>query len=187
MFKEPVRILLMEDDAGLAHLCRKALERAGYAVDLAADGEEGLAMYNAARYDVVALDHAMPVYDGLEVIRRLSARGPLPPIVMVTGAGNERTAVEAMKLGAYDYVVKDTEAVYLDLLPAVIDQAIRRRYVEEHARLAAKVFESAAEGIVVPRGIGGSTSSEALYSARMVPAWQDSRRERQIQPTLASS
>ena len=149
MLKERVRILLMEDDAGLAHLCRKALERAGYAVDVAADGEEGLAMYDAALHDVVALDHAMPVYDGLEVIRRLSARGPLPPIVMVTGAGNERTAVEAMKLGAYDYVVKDAEAVYLDLLPAVIDQAIRRQRVEEHVRLAAKVFESAAEGIVV--------------------------------------
>ena len=131
MLKERVRILLMEDDAGMAHLCRKALERAGYTVDLAADGEQGLAMYNPDLYDVVAMDHAMPVYDGLEVIRRLSARGPLPPIVMVTGAGNERTAVEAMKLGAYDYVVKDAEAVYLDLLPAVIDQAIRRKYVEE--------------------------------------------------------
>jgi len=149
MSKERVHILLMEDDAGLAHLCRKALERAGYAVDVAADGEQGLAMYNPALHDVVALDHAMPVYDGLEVIRRLSARGPLPPIVMVTGAGDERTAVEAMKLGAYDYVVKDADTVYLDLLPTVIDQAIRRQCVEEHARLAAKVFESAAEGIVV--------------------------------------
>ena len=154
MLKEHVRILLMEDDAGMAHLCRKALERAGHTVDVAADGEQGLAMYNPDLHDVVALDHVMPVYDGLEVIRRLSARGPLPPIVMVTGAGNERTAVEAMKLGAYDYVVKDTEAVYLDLLPAVIAQAIRRQYAEERVRLAAKVFENAAEGIVVtdPRG-----------------------------------
>ncbi len=149
MLNERVRILVMEDDAGLARLCRKALERAGYTVDVAADGEAGLAMYNPEMHDVVTLDHAMPVYDGLEVIRRLSARGPLPPIVMVTGAGNERTAVEAMKLGAYDYVVKDAEAVYLDLLPAVIAQAIGRRFVEEHARLAAKVFESAAEGIVI--------------------------------------
>jgi len=99
MLKDRVHVLLMEDDAGLAHLCRKALERAGYAVDLAADGEEGLNRYDAALHDVVALDHAMPVYDGLEVIRRLSERGPLPPIVMVTGTGNERTAVEAMKLG----------------------------------------------------------------------------------------
>ena len=57
MSKEHVRILLMEDDAGLAHLCRKALERAGYTVDVAADGEEGLAMYDAALHDVVALDH----------------------------------------------------------------------------------------------------------------------------------
>ena len=165
MLEEGVRILLMEDDAGLARLCRKTLERAGYVVDVAADGEEGLAMYNAALHDVVALDQVMPVYDGLEVIRRLSALGPLPPIVMVTGAGSERTAVEAMKLGAYDYVIKDAEAVYLDLLPAVIDQAIRRQRVEERVRLAAKVFESAAEGIVVADPRGGIVSINQAFTA----------------------
>ena len=99
MSKEPVRILLMEDDAGQAHLFRKSMERAGYAVDHAPDGEQGLAMYDPAGYDLVATDHAMPVYDGLEVIRRLALRGPLPPIIMVTGTGNERVEVEAMKLG----------------------------------------------------------------------------------------
>jgi diguanylate cyclase (GGDEF)-like protein/PAS domain S-box-containing protein len=149
MPKGPLRILLMEDDAGLARLCQKSLEKAGHVVDHAADGEQGLVLCEKNAYDLLAVDHVMPVYDGLEVIRRLALRGPLPPIIMITGAGNERIAVEAMKLGAYDYVVKDTEAVYLDLLPAVIDRAIRQRRVEEHFRLAAKVFESAAEGIVI--------------------------------------
>jgi diguanylate cyclase (GGDEF)-like protein/PAS domain S-box-containing protein len=149
MRKGLVHILLMEDDAGLARLCLTRLKRAGYAVDYASDGEEGLAKYDAGAYDVVLLDHVMPVYDGLEVIRRLASRGPLPPLVMVTGAGDEQIAVEAMRLGAHDYLVKDAEGGYLDLLPTVIERALRQQSVEEHMRLAAKVFESVAEGILI--------------------------------------
>jgi diguanylate cyclase (GGDEF)-like protein/PAS domain S-box-containing protein len=155
----------MEDDAGLAHLCRKALERAGYAVDLATDGEQGLAMYDSALHDVVAMDHVMPVYDGLEVIRRLSARGPLPPIVMVTGAGNERVAVEAMKLGAYDYLVKDVDGYYLQLLPAVIEQALRRRSEDERMRLAATILANTSEGILVADAQGQITSVNPAFTA----------------------
>lgn len=165
MSKEPVRILLMEDDAGAARLCRRALERAGYVVDHASDGQQGLAMYDAGSYDVLTLDHAMPVYDGLEVIRRLASRGFLPPIVMVTGAGDERTAVEAMKLGVYDYVVKDVDGGYLDLLPAVIERALQRRRVEERVRLAAKVFESAAEGIMVTDAQGQIVSVNPAFTS----------------------
>ena len=147
--ERPLRILLMEDDMGLAHLCRTRLERSGYVVDHAPDGEQGLAMHEAGAYDVVLLDHAMPIYDGLEVICRLASQGPLPPIVMITGSGNEQVAVEAMRLGARDYIVKDTECGYLDLLPTVIERALSQHHAEEYTRLAAKVFESVSEGILV--------------------------------------
>lgn len=73
---EPVHILLMEDDPGLARLFKKKLERGGCLVDLAGDGEEGLAMYAAGAYDVVAVDHDMPIQDGLEVIRILASQNP---------------------------------------------------------------------------------------------------------------
>ena len=145
----PLRILLMEDDMGLAHLCRTRLERSGYVVDHAPDGEQGLAMYEAGDYDAVLLDHTMPVYDGLEVICRLAARGPLPPVVMVTGSGNEQVAVEALRLGARDYIVKDVDCGYLDLLPTVIGRALHRHRAEEYTRLAAKVFENVSEGILI--------------------------------------
>ena len=62
----------------------------------------------------------MPGLDGLQVLEQLAARGTFPPTIMLTGTGNERVAVEALKLGASDYVVKDIDGVYLDLLPAVI-------------------------------------------------------------------
>jgi two-component system sensor histidine kinase/response regulator len=128
------RILYMEDDAGLARLLQKRLEREGYTVSLARDGQEGLAMCEAAAYDLVAVDQNMPIYDGLEVIRRLALQGPLPPLIMVTGTGNEQIAVEAMKIGAHDYIVKDVEGGYLDLLPAVIEQVIGQHRLAEAKR-----------------------------------------------------
>jgi len=133
---KPVRILYMEDDSGLARLFQKKLERAGYVVDIARDGEEGLVMYNAGTYDVVATDQAMPVHNGLEVIRLLASQGPLPPTIMVTGTGSEQIAVEAMKLGASDYIVKDVDGGYLDLLPAVIERVLQQQRLLEEKQQA---------------------------------------------------
>jgi two-component system sensor histidine kinase/response regulator len=125
-------ILYMEDDAGLARLLQKSLGRVGYSVDIARNGEEGLTMYRADQYDVVVLDQNMPIYNGLDVIHCLAAQGPLPPIIMVTGAGNEKIAVQALKAGAGDYIVKDVEGGFLELLPAVIEQVLyQHRLVKE--------------------------------------------------------
>jgi len=132
----PVRVLCMEDDTGLARLLKKRLEREGYSVAIARDGGEGLSMYAAAPYDVVAVDQNMPVHDGLEVIRILASRWPLPPVIMITGAGNEKIAVEALKMGARDYIVKDVEGGYLDLLPPVIDWVVYQHRLAEEKRQA---------------------------------------------------
>lgn len=123
---ESMRILYMEDDVGLACLFKKKLERAGYAVDIAPDGEIGLTMYKADHYDVVAIDQNMPIYDGLEIIRQLTTWGSPPPLIMITGSGNEQIAIEAMKLGASDYIVKDVDGRYLELLPTVIEQVLAK-------------------------------------------------------------
>jgi len=122
----------MEDDVAAARLLQKRLERVGYVVDVARDGEEGLALYAAGSYDVVAVDQNMPVCDGLEVIRILASRGPLPPTIIVTGAGDEETAVEAMKMGVSDYIVKDVDGGYMELLPSVVERVLyQKRLVEE--------------------------------------------------------
>jgi len=136
----------MEDDAGLARLLKKRLEREGYSVAIARDGGEGLSMYAATSYDVVAVDQNMPVHDGLEVIRILAAGGPLPPVIMITGAGNEKIAVESLKMGARDYIVKDVEGGYLDLLPTVIDRVIyQHRLTEEKQQADEALRQYAAE------------------------------------------
>lgn len=131
-----IRILYMEDDPGIARLAQRHLRRAGYVVDTAPDGVTGLELYADHRYDVVAVDQHMPRLAGLDVIRALAEHTPPPTIIMVTGTGDEQTAVEAMKLGASDYLVKDPEGGYLDLLPVVIERALRQRQMADQKQQA---------------------------------------------------
>ncbi len=131
----PVHVLYMEDDVGLAMLFQRSLKAAGYSVDLAADGDKGLAMFEAGSYDVVVVDQKMPGMNGLDVIKHLSEQRKLPPTIMLTGAGSETVAVEAMKMGAGDYIIKDAEGGYLKLMPSLIDRVLRHhRLVEEKQR-----------------------------------------------------
>lgn len=142
---ESIRILYMEDDPATARLFQRKLEREGYVVDLACDGEEGLTMYEAASYDVLAVDQSMPNLDGLAVIRALASQKPFPPLIVVTASGDARAAVEAMKLGASDYIIKDVDGVYLDLLPAVIEQVLHQHNLtEERERLIVELQKALA-------------------------------------------
>jgi len=145
MNEAAIRILYMEDDPGLARLVQKRLGRAGYETVVAEDGEKGVAMYSGTRFDVLIVDQNMPVYSGLQVLQVLGESDELPPTIMLTGAGSEETAVEAMKLGASDYVVKDAGGSYLDLLPPVIERILKeRRLVEERQRAEEALRESEA-------------------------------------------
>jgi diguanylate cyclase (GGDEF)-like protein/PAS domain S-box-containing protein len=136
-------LLYMEDDPSLSLLLKKRFERRGYRVDIAADGEEGLRMAGASQYDVLLVDYNMPYCGGIDVIRALASKGKLTPTIMVTGEGNEEVAVEALKLGAADYVVKDMELKYLELLPVIVDQVLyKQQLINESRRMEEAVRES---------------------------------------------
>ena len=137
----PLRILYMEDDAGTARLLQKRLQRLGYQVDIAPDGEAGLDAYCDGCYDALVIDQSMPGLDGLGVIQELAKTDNLLPTIMVTGAGDEAVAVEAMKAGANDYIVKDVNGVYLDLLPTVLEQALQQHQMAAEKRRADEVRE----------------------------------------------
>ncbi len=138
---DKVHILYMEDNEGIARLLQKRLERVGFTIDLAPDGEAGLEMSAQQSYDMIIVDYNMPGLNGLQVIQRLSERTPMPPTIMLTGTGNEQIAVEALKYGAYDYVVKDIDAVYLDLLPTVVEQGLQTNRLLREKRLAEEKLE----------------------------------------------
>lgn len=140
---EPIHILCMEDDPGVARLVQKTLNRAGYAVDIARNGQEGLNMNDAGAYGLLIVDQSMPVLEGLEVLRKLSLRESTAPAIMITGHGDEHLAVEAMKLGARDYIVKDVSGNFLELLPTVVRRVLQQqRLLEEKQQAEAALKES---------------------------------------------
>ena len=142
---EPMRVLYMEDDPALARLVQKRLKRMGYETDTAENGQQGVARYRSGKYDVLIVDQNMPIFSGLKVLEVLCDAGELPPTIMLTGTGSEQTAVDAMKLGANDYVVKDAAGGFLDLLPLVIERILKeRRLVEEHRRAEEALRENEA-------------------------------------------
>ena len=141
MAEQPVHILVIDDDAGQARLAQRTLERAGYTVAVAHDGDTGLALSATGVYDVLMVDHQMPGKEGLEVLRTLALRGALPPTIMVTGNGDEAIAVEAMKLGASDYLVKDAYGRYLTLLPTIVARVLDQQRLEAEKRQAEEALQ----------------------------------------------
>ncbi len=101
-----VRTLLVEDEPNMVRTLAKILERRGHRVDSAANGEEALRLLERETYDLVITDLNMPVMDGMQLLREMRARGLQPATLVLTGHGTIQSAVEAMKLGAGDYLIK---------------------------------------------------------------------------------
>ncbi|NLH82853.1 MAG: response regulator [Phyllobacteriaceae bacterium] len=119
-------VLHVEDDPALATLVRKALSRRGHTVVHVTTGDAALARIEAGDVDVIALDHTLAGETGLDILARVGPRDRRPPIVYVTGSADAHLAVEALKSGADDYVIKDVSGEFYDLLVAALEQAIER-------------------------------------------------------------
>lgn len=100
------RILIVEDDESISLGLRMNLEAEGYEVELAADGDEGLARAASAGVDLVILDVMLPKVNGFEVVRRLRAKHATVPVVMLSARGAEMDKVMGLELGAEDYITK---------------------------------------------------------------------------------
>ncbi|MEP6758520.1 MAG: response regulator transcription factor [Actinomycetota bacterium] len=105
MAEPTARILLVEDEPSLAETVRYALEREGFGVTVARDGQEALDRFGAETPDLVILDLMLPAVSGLDVCRRIRATSTVP-IVMVTAKDSEADKVAGLELGADDYVTK---------------------------------------------------------------------------------
>src|SRR5690242_10365745 len=117
-------ILLIEDDPSAASALRRVLEGDGYNVEVVSRGDEGLRIAAQNSYDVVLTDLKLPGLTGLELIQQLHVNKPRLPIILMTAHGTTETAIEATKLGAYDYLLKPFEMEeLLDLLARAIESS----------------------------------------------------------------
>ncbi|MBN1383323.1 MAG: response regulator [Elusimicrobia bacterium] len=127
------RILVIDDEKPILEFCRKILRKNGYDVEIAEGGEEGLKKVKDDTFDLIILDWHMPNVNGIEVLRNVKKDYPKVEVIMMTAYGTIASAVEAMKAGAYDYLVKPFEIT--DLISVVQRCLEKRRLKEEVEKL----------------------------------------------------
>ncbi len=127
-----MRVLLVEDSKRLRTTVGVALRRSGYAVDAAADGEEGLWLAESNAYDVIVLDIMLPKLDGLSLLQRLRDQGKPTHVLLLTARDTVADRVHGLRLGADDYLVKPFA---LDELLARVEALCRRAYGSKQPRL----------------------------------------------------
>ncbi len=120
------RVLVVDDEEIVRNPLQRVLKEAGYDVVTAANGQEALDKMPQLRIELVLLDIKMPDMSGMEVLRQLTTNWPETGVVMVTAVADAQTAVEAMKLGAYDYITKPFSR---DDVVLTVQRAIERRYL----------------------------------------------------------
>ena len=143
---ERTTVLVIDDDPGIREYLETLAARQGYGVYSAEDGETALAELDQVRPDIITLDAVLPGIDGLETLRRLKQRAPEIPVVMLSGHGQARTIVDAMRLGAADFLRKPFEVEELEL---AFSKALENRALEEEVRSLRGRVRSDVDGLLM--------------------------------------
>jgi nitrogen regulation protein NR(I) len=150
-------ILIVDDDPVLSRSLKKALTRSGYSVETCERGIEAIDIIKNGLFNLILLDNRLPDISGLDLLRHIRNSHNKLPVIVMTAFGTEDTAIEAMKLGAYDYIVKPFD---LDELERIIEKGI------EANRLMVDMVSFPFSGDVdlgVERLIGSSKKMQEIY------------------------
>jgi len=129
-----VKVLLVDDEEQFVEVLAERLETRGFAVTKAFNGDEGVAKAKEAGCDVVILDVLMPGKSGIDTLREIKQMNPLIEVMMLTGHATIDTAIEGLKLGAYDYLMKPADTN--DLVTKILRAYARKSEQEERIRRA---------------------------------------------------
>ena len=131
MIKIPIKVLIVDDERDFVEMFSLRLEQQGEKVSTAYSGKEALKVLDHVAIDVVILDIRMPGMDGIDTLKQIKQLHPIVEVILLTGHGSTETAVEGMKLGAFDYLMKpaDFEDIKLKLENA------RKRKDEQEERI----------------------------------------------------
>lgn len=144
------RILIVEDDESISLGLRMNLEAEGYDVEVAADGDEGLALAAEGAADLVILDVMLPKTNGFEVVRHLRSKGSTVPVIMLSARGAEMDKVMGLELGAEDYITKPFGlAELLARVKAVLRRdGLSRKHVEAVVHAGELLIDSGTRQVV---------------------------------------
>jgi len=131
MIKIPTKVLLVDDEKDFIEMLSLRLKEVGEKITVAYSGQEGLDALEKADIDVVILDIKMPGMDGIETLSEIKKKYPLVEVIMLTGHGSTETAVQGMKLGAFDYLMKPAD--FNDLTAKL--EGARKRKDEQEERI----------------------------------------------------
>jgi DNA-binding NtrC family response regulator len=129
-----VRVLLVDDEEEFIKYLSQRLEARNFAVDTAYSGDQAITCIKEKDIDVVVLDVLMPGRDGVDTLREIKRMKPLIEVIMLTGHATVETAIEGMKFGAFDYLIKPTETN--DLVEKISKAYKRKEEQEERIRQA---------------------------------------------------
>ncbi|HUN08890.1 MAG TPA: response regulator transcription factor [Aggregatilineales bacterium] len=107
---ETAHVLVVDDEGAIRYSVSKTLQRIGYEVDEAASGEDALSMVKKREYDVVLTDIKMPGITGVDLLRKIKEASPDAIVILMTGFASLGTAVESLRLGAHDYLIKPSSS-----------------------------------------------------------------------------
>jgi nitrogen regulation protein NR(I) len=156
MLPEKKQVLIVDDEPNLRKILSVQLSRDGYDVLTAEDGEQGLAQLRDHHIDLVITDLKMPKVDGMTLLRRALQEDPDLPVVMITAHGTVDTAVEALKIGAFDYLTKPFDK---DEVRQIVAKALKTRQLAGAEASGGQTAPGARFGI-----IGTSTGITDLYA-----------------------
>jgi DNA-binding NtrC family response regulator len=165
---DKVRILVVDDELVIRESLHGWLKKSGYQVDTAEGGSSALAMLEKTPYDLLFLDIMMPVMSGIEVLEVVKEDYPQTLVVMITAYGSVETAVQAMKRGAVDYLMKPFDPDQLSLLTEKLMQ--QKRIMDENIFLR----EQIAEAIRFENLVGRSEAMQELFTMIQDVAESDS-------------
>lgn len=161
MKKDKGKILVVEDEKSMREVLKILLEGENYEVTTAADGVAGLSFVEKDIFDLVITDMKMPKVDGFEVLKKVKEVSPDTIVIMITAFGTTESAVEAMKLGAYDYINKPFN---IDEIRLIVKKAIEKKRLSEEVTVLRQKVETtyALENI-----IGRSPKMQELF--KLIP------------------
>ena len=149
---DPIRVLHVDDEPGLADLARTFLEESDdrITVRTAADAAEGMAALSDSRVDCVVSDYDMPGRNGIEFLERVREAHPELPFILYTGKGSEEVAGEAISKGVTDYLQKSTGTEQYSILANRIANAVEKRRAQRETRTVRRRFEAVLENTTTP-------------------------------------